>query len=883
MPSARVLLVDDSVHDVVAATRHLERCPTHRFVVESATTMRAGLQAVADFVPDCIVLDLDLGDADSLEFLTELHARADAPPVIALTGNVSEPLAIQFMRLGARDFLDRNAMTAGGLCDAVIRIVETRDLRFAIERSRAREHDATRRLEEALHRASFIATVGKRFAASLDDEETLALIPELALPFLGDACLVDLYDTELLNRHSTTAEPRAYPVPPAFEMVAPELDAPEGAPRVIRTVRPAFYRDAAVAAVAADDRDVAALAAGGVRALASVPLVCGGRVIGAMTVASRDAGFFTDELVATLEECAQRAASTIENARVLESARSAREQAEAAKRRLMFQSRVSTLFTRSLDSNATLERLVKTFTTSTLCDTALVYFLDPGATRLRHVASAAGDPRIAEIISTLARVWHPALADEVGPGAAARTDRSTIVDIDDTAISPLLGAGRHVELLAAWGPRAVLLAPFSVGGRVAGVFLLGRERVNAPFTLDDLAIVEDVARRTTAYLQNARLFEREHSIASALQNSLLPKALPELEPLRIASRYVAGADGMNVGGDWYDVIEVSERSIVITIGDVVGRGVFAAATMGQMRTLLRAFAFEGLAPGETLARLNRLLDRIGGDNFTTIAILDFDPIDETLRYARAGHPPPIVVAADGTSLVLDAAHGLPTGAWPDAAYAEAVVAFPPGSTLLLYTDGLVETRTRSASEGIELLVQALERASTDPEELVDDVLAEIAPDRSDDTAVLAIRHLIAPEHLRRTWTLDRIDERGAHGLRHQIGAFIRRFAALDEELFVSELVVGELVGNVVRHAPGPISVRLDWRFPELRVEVADRGPGYVASDAADPAELATSGRGLGIVEHIARDVRLAARPGGGTIVSASIAVRRDDARVYSIA
>lgn len=866
----RVLVVDDSVEDLTAASRHLQRSTNNRFTVYTATSIEAGLAAAVELEPDCILIDYELHDGTGLDFLAALYVRKIFIPTIALTGGEDERLAVAFMRHGARDFIKKRDISAETLDDAISRVIEAGNLRRSFDQARIREADTASRLEAALGRASFLAHVSKRFAASLEPDETIKLIASLARPMLGDACIVDLVDASVLYRRSVTLEEERYPegTDARLARVSPTVDAAEGVPAVVRSLQAARYDGAAVGSVARDDADVALLEAHGLASLAIVPLISGGKCLGAVTLGSMSPAYYGDEIGMLVEEFVQRGATALANARALEGMRLARDQAESARRRLAFQSRVSSLLARSLDWESTFARLTRIFVAS-LCDTAEIHLADGERGGTRRVAAASGDTKVAALVTRLRRLRTA--RDDDSRGIARCIARGRPIMYGDELADLIRGSeGERRAILAEWAPTAAIYAPIVLRGNVVGVIAIYRDRSGGTFTLDDLALVEDTARRAAIYYETARSYEREHSIASTLQTSLLPNRIPDRPDIRFASRYLAGADGMDVGGDWYDVVETDDGRYVITLGDVVGRGVLAAAAMGQLRDILRAYAFENFAPARALERLNALLDRTGGEHFATAVYLVYDPGASRLTYANAGHPPPLLVHPDRSVTALQEAAGTPIGAWADAAYGEATVAFPPGSTLLLYTDGLVETRTRSVVDGIDELTETLRTAPSDPEDLVDAAIAGVAPNHSDDTALLALRSMPAAELGRRVWTRTTLDGRAAMLLRTEVARHLERLVPASS-LADALLVLGELLGNVVRHAPGAVRVCVDVSGDETTLDVEDRGPGLAAAspEIGDDLER-TSGRGLAIVRALAEDVAVLPRRGGGTSVRVRI-------------
>jgi serine phosphatase RsbU (regulator of sigma subunit) len=199
--------------------------------------------------------------------------------------------------------------------------------------------------------------------------------------------------------------------------------------------------------------------------------------------------------------------------------------------------------------------------------------------------------------------------------------------------------------------------------------------------------------------------EVEHvaAVAETLQRSLLPERLPEVPGLDVAARYVAGSADAQVGGDWYDVIALRDGHAGIAIGDVVGHGLDAAARMARLQNALRAYALEGLRPSLVLERMNGFAREVAGGPMATLLYGVVDPEEGQLRMASAGHPPPLVIAADGETAYAEGPAGSPLGVVPFPTYEEATVSLGPGSTVLLYTDGLVERPEAPLEEGLSWL------------------------------------------------------------------------------------------------------------------------------------------------------------------------------------
>lgn len=262
-------------------------------------------------------------------------------------------------------------------------------------------------------------------------------------------------------------------------------------------------------------------------------------------------------------------------------------------------------------------------------------------------------------------------------------------------------AERHPPL------RGLLAAPLvGAEGDNMGVILLS-DKYDGEFTPEDEAILVQLSRHTSRAAENSQQYEREHEIAATLQKSFLPNELPEVPGLDLAAAYLPGTQGLAVGGDWYDAVTVGDTSVALVVGDVVGHGVRAAAIMGQLRNALRAYLHEGFRVSGVLERLDRLADSVGAGDFATVAVVELEPATGWTRWSTAGQLPPLVVNADGTSSFLEGPVAPPLGAGLPSVFVESTARIPPGSTLVLYTDGLVESRTQPLDEGMEGLRAAV--------------------------------------------------------------------------------------------------------------------------------------------------------------------------------
>ncbi|TXS08216.1 phosphatase, partial [Streptomyces sp. ms191] len=297
---------------------------------------------------------------------------------------------------------------------------------------------------------------------------------------------------------------------------------------------------------------------------------------------------------------------------------------------------------------------------------------------------------------------------------------------------------------SALSPDRPLLAVPLTAHRTSGVLTL-----TAPgdrFDEDTGVMLVELARRTAIALDNARRYEQHRDTAETLQRAQLTD-LPRVEDLSLAARYLPATRGLNIGGDWYDAFPQPDGSLLTVVGDVTGHGLRAAVIMGQLRTALRAYAIEDDSPARILTRLHRMLRHQQPNLYATAVIARFRPGDPHVVWAAAGHPPAMVRAPDGTVRVLDARPGLMLGVPFPFEYEDHTAELPPGSTLVLYTDGLVERRADGIDPGIELLGRTLadlgrsevEDLETCAESLLKPLLHDI--ERDDDVCLLLCRTL----------------------------------------------------------------------------------------------------------------------------------------------
>jgi serine phosphatase RsbU (regulator of sigma subunit)/anti-sigma regulatory factor (Ser/Thr protein kinase) len=422
--------------------------------------------------------------------------------------------------------------------------------------------------------------------------------------------------------------------------------------------------------------------------------------------------------------------------------------------------------------------------------------------------------------------------------------------------------------------RTRLVVPLVSGNRSVGVLELGWDE---PTTLDteDQVLLRTIASQGAQALDRARHFESERSIAETLQRSVLPMALPRLDGVQIAARYLPGTQDIDVGGDWFDAVELSDGRLALVVGDVVGKGVHAAASMGQLRNALRAFSVERLKPQSALAKLDLLASDELDTTFATVIYAIVDTQAGVLRFSSAGHPPPAVAFPDGRVELLDEGRGLPLGTGLGPKYRQSVVELPAGSIVVLYSDGLVERRGRSIDEGIDALVAAMREAPMDAERLLEHVLESVmaGADRTDDIAILCARFLpIAPRPLDLTVASR---EASLHLVRDAVRTWLEGTPLDRPDAEDVLLAVWEVCANAIEHAVEPTreTVRIRGFVDSRRVRMVVDDSGRFVPSATRPDR----GLGLRLAERLASTLEIDTGERGTSVALEKLLPEGDDA------
>jgi PAS domain S-box-containing protein len=773
------------------------------------------------------------------------------------------------------------------------------------ERLLTAEREARALAERAKSRLDVMVDVGALLSGTLDADEAMRRLAGALVPRFADFCIVDL-----VGRGDDTAPTGA---------VAP-ADPVQAAAAMLRRGRrvAAVHRDEELGALlarlspdpagesgkglgaqalatsevlhltglgeedwvtwAGDDPELATLGRRlATHAVIVAPMRARGRVVGALTLgqAHSSGRAFDDADLGLGRTLAARAALAVDNAMLFEAESAQRRRADA------LAAAGTALAASGLHSSEAVTVLLD-HVVPAMGALALVHAdeksspaLRAGDTSpgLRLVASRATDADVGvRAVDLFGR--DPLTERTPGPGQAWSTGVPQILPVDlepdqREGMGPLLGG-------------QLVCVPLTVRATTFGTLTVVRPP-GATFTGDEVRYLAELARRAALTLDNARLYENERLVALELQRSLLPARLPRIAELDVAGRYLAGAAGTEVGGDWYDVIPLPGGRVAVAVGDVMGRGVHAAAVMGQMRAALRSYAVEGLDAPELLAHLAAFAQVLEGDHLVTCLVGIHDAASGTVTFASAGHPPPLRLGADGDVGYVDVPPGLPLGV-PSTLergteegappYPETSVKLTQGSTLLLFTDGLVEDRDVPVATGLRQLADAFEgRLPATAEDACSEALRTMGRDTShdDDTAVLALRATNLAEGngpglgLPRAGDPLEVSRVELQASPHAPAAARRAVAArlteagLADQVDTATLLVSEVVTNALRHGGGPEELLVEIDAEGVSIGVRDSSLQAPRKDAAQGpgavrivgGSLAENGRGLLLVDMLA--------------------------------
>src|SRR4051794_19336389 len=674
--------------------------------------------------------------------------------------------------------------------------------------------------------AELLAAAGRVLSGAGPVTDRLAAAAELTLGLLCDRASVWLRADDGRYRPVAAvpagAAPQVLALTPVTSPQAMEEAYRAGRPFVVADVDDELLRTTA----SGDEAQYTAIAALGTRSVLVVPLLTAGQVVGLLTLVATDARRWDQDAdLALAGELGQRMATTVAAERVATRQRQLHEVTVAL-------SAAGTVAEAAAEVAAGLRRVLG-------AHLAAVYRLEPDG--LLHLVHESGYPADLRERFRTVRLGAPFPVAE-----AARTGRPVWLSDRQSWQQRYPDAMPHVLAQT----QAAIGLPLAAGGRVLGTVAASfpTPRLIQP---DERAFLLSLTDQAAAAFERAALADARRTMAETLQRSLLPGALPEIDRLAVAARYLPAVEGTQAGGDWFDVLSLEGGTVALAVGDVVGDGAPAAAVMGQLRSSLATLLLAGFTPGRALELLDRFATQVAGARVSTVTCLHLDPVSGRLTYSSAGHPPTLLIDGDRAAY-LEGGHGPALGLTWRGPRPEATTTLPVGGTLLLYTDGLVERRTATLDDGLARLAAAAVAPWPGPSALLDGVLAQLVDGgASDDIALVAVRRLPARLHL----------ELPAVPLQLRVmRRAVQRWA--DEALLPPDatgdlqLALGEAAANAVEHAhpdveqPGRVTVTLDPR-PDgsMWVTVTDDGRWRPATD--DPG---FRGRGLQMISTLAEDL-----------------------------
>ena len=714
----------------------------------------------------------------------------------------------------------------------------------------AEEHRTRVAVERANQRLGGLQTVTERLAAA----PTMAAVAEVMIKeglaaLGGTAALVHVESTagdglELLATADVATPPRA-PLEELGALGAPIFDALLSGELVSLddVTTSAAYRDLATAARPE-----------GFRALLGVPLTVGGRTIGVFTVGYDTPQAFTDDDRRTATAIGRQCAQALERSRLFDEERIARDRSD----------RLQGLTT-ALSGALTPQEVVEVFlerTTPAVGANLLAIGLLDAQGRIPPDTGWEGD------VGWIPSQWLEPLAG----------DRTPVRDAILRGVPIYVGTkeleSRYPEIgrLPAEVERcSFAFVPLMTGRKPFALTVLVWDG-QVVLDEEDRGFVETFASQCAQAFDRAQRYETERTIAETLQRSVLPETLPAMEGATVAARYLPGTAAMDVGGDWFDTIPLADGRLGFVVGDVVGKGVHAASTMAQLRNGMRALTLDASDPARIVTKLNRLLGSYTDAPFATMGFVTVDPHTHRVAVVSAGHLPPLVLSPDGTATFLNIGRALPLGVDPDLVYVAEDATVDPGSTIVLYTDGLVERRDRSLDEGLRLLAEAVEGSLATPEELVDLILGALIGDaeRGDDVALLAIG--LDREPLGAFSAILPAERASLVELRASFGRWLERAGVPEGERRDLVLAVWEASANAIEHARDPaeptFSVEATLSGDTVHVEVTDTG-GW-----REPRERPDRGLGLDVIQSLMTSLEVAPGASGTRVVMERALERR---------
>ena len=739
-------------------------------------------------------------------------------------------------------------------------------------------------LHGAAARDAFLSRADELFAVELEPEAIMRAVASAAVESFADYALFDLAGADgrlrraaVEHRDPRRREPFARSVGealPADHPIHPISTAwRSGESVLVPRIDASWWRRAAM-----DDAHYERMRDEGLSSLVTVLITSRGRRYGVLTFCrSRGSQSYGDFELTTAEELARRVGAALENAHLYQEARAAAEAQRRIAEREAFYARLGEALAETLDLRETLDAATRLLVPS-FADWAVVNLIDEDDA-LFLAASHHRDPGLDARTSRLLDLRYLAGEAHGGSPAVVRTKQPMIYEhVPPGGLGAVTGPYR--EAIGALGVTSAAIVPIAFGGAVRGTIAIMYDRTSERhYSAGDLPFFVEVARRLSPAIGNAEAYERERRVARTFQAAALTTELPRVPVISFDALYEAGRSEALVGGDWYDAFRVADGRIVMTVGDVAGSGLDAAATMAAIRQSLRGAAAINPDPSVMLDAADRVLRWQAPDRFVTAWVGVLDPVWATLASAGAGHPPPLERRADRSVSQL-AAGGLPLGLRERGGDVTREQELAPDTTLLLYTDGLTEAG-RDVIAGEAAVARALCEADveTAPARAIHQAVLGSAG-ASDDVALLVVAFrgslfALGGDRGAQRWTFDVDDGAAATQARKAMVGALERRGVAEVERTIAELVFAELVGNVKRYAPGEIDIALDLSGEYAVLHVVDTGNGFQHNARLPADALAENGRGLFIVATIAEEFAVTRCAAGGAHARAVLKGRLD--------
>jgi PAS domain S-box-containing protein len=536
--------------------------------------------------------------------------------------------------------------------------------------------------------------------------------------------------------------------------------------------------------------------------------------------------------------------------------------------RFAFLARSGEALAESLDLQTTLERMLA-IVVPEFGDWAAIDLFDETG-RLKTVAAIHADPEKASLVQHIVGRYNHELDAEPLIEAELRKNQAIVIPNVSDELIARSASQELIGIIRDLAPHSTVTVPLKSRGGTIGSLVAFWAETPRRYSNDDVPLFKELTRRAAVAIENARLYEREREIATEFQRAALPSSLPRVPGIRFDGIYVPASDRALLGGDWYDALRLSDGRIVVSIGDVAGSGLSAAVIMASMRQVIRGVAQVYADPIAMLDAADRTLKTEHPNIFVTAFVGVFDPITRTLTYASAGHPPPLVRDASGSVSALGM--GSPPIGLRTRGEEALSITLPEDCLVVFYTDGLIEAEHNIllGQERLQAAVAAADLVSTP--NYAEALYKRLLERGSNDDVVILTLRLVPPDRLDRAgapvstkrWTFDTSDAETAHQARHAFVEALRDGGMSDDETGTAELIFGELLGNVVRYAPGPIDITFDWNDEMPVLHVLDRGPGFTLVPRLPSDLLSERGRGLYIVWSLAEDFNVTERFDGGS-------------------